>query len=249
MSDQFVDFAKSQMGAVERLLKGLPGIGGYIDKELRRDADKQVRDGLARTLEQSKAELLEIQNRLLSGGGLLYMDDVDRAIVKLQTLIDRIKTAAYGYAGLFDAVRIREEALDALHRFDVAMVGEVGQLNEAITALSNAVADNENVAPVISRVTKVVSDLNLLYDKRKDAIVSPELLEQANYAPPADNRAGDMTGDMTGGAGGVGGSTSLGDMDGGAGGSTSLGDMTGGAGGASSVTSAEDIANDPNAVG
>ena len=245
MSDQFVDYAKSQMGAVERLLKGLPGIGGYIDKELRRDADKQVRDGLARTLEQSKAELLEIQNRLLSGGGLLYMDDVDRAIVKLQTLIDRIKTAAYGYAGLFDAVRIREQALDALHRFDVAMVGEVGQLNEAITALSNAVADNENVQPVISRVTKVVSDLNLLYDKRKDAIVSPELLEQANYAPPADNRAGDM-------AGGTGGSTNLGDMSGGAGGAgggTGLGDMSGGAGGASSVTSAEDIANDPNAVG
>jgi hypothetical protein len=195
MSDQFVDFAKSQMGAVERLLKGLPGIGGYIDKELRRDADKRVREGLARTLEQSKAELLEIQNRLLSGGGLLYMDDVDRAIVKLQTLIDRIKTAAYGYAGLFDAVRIKEDALDALHRFDVAMVGEVSQLNDAITALSNAVADNSNIEPVISRVTKVVSDLNLLYDKRKDAIMSPELLEQANYAPPVEAPSAALPGD------------------------------------------------------
>jgi hypothetical protein len=174
------------MGAVERLLKGLPGIGGYIDKELRRDADKRVREGLALTLEQSKAQLLEIQNRLLGSGGLMHMDEVDRAIVKLQTLIDRIKTAAYGYAGLFDAVRIKEDALDALNRFDVAMVGEVSQLNEAITALSNAVADNSNIAPIISRVTKVVSDLNLLYDKRKDAIMSPELLEQASYAPPAE---------------------------------------------------------------
>jgi hypothetical protein len=201
MSDQFVDFAKSQMGAVERLLKGLPGIGGYVDKELRRDADKRVREGLARTLEQSKAELLEIQNRLLSGGGLMHMDEVDRAIVKLQTLIDRIKTAAYGYAGLFDAVRIKEDALDALHRFDVAMVGEVSQLNEAITALSNAVADNSNIAPVISRVTKIVSDLNLLYDKRKDAIVSPELLEQASYAPAAAELPATLPGDSTASAG------------------------------------------------
>jgi len=200
MSDQFVDFAKSQMGAIERLLKGLPGIGGYIDKELRRDADKRVREGLARTLEQSKAQLLEIQNQLLGGGGLLYMDDVDRAIVKLQTLIDRIKSAAYGYAGLFDAVRIKEDALDALHRFDVAMVGEVSQLNDAITTLTNAVADNNNIAPVISRVTKVVSDLNLLYDKRKDAIVSPELLEQASYAPPVDAGPGSTEVDASGSA-------------------------------------------------
>jgi hypothetical protein len=184
MSDQFVDFAKSQMGAIERLLKGLPGISGYIDKELRRDADKRVREGLVQLLEHSKSELMDIQNRLLSGGGLLYMDDVDQAVVKLQTLIDRVKTASYGYAGLFDAVRIKEDQLDALNRFDVAMINEVGQLNEAITALSNAVADNSNIGPVASRVTKVVADLNRLYDKRKDAIVSPDLLSQASYAPP-----------------------------------------------------------------
>jgi hypothetical protein len=185
MSDQFVDFAKSQMGAIERLLKGLPGISGYIDKELRRDADKRVREGLVQTLEHSKSELMDIQNRLLSSGGLLYMDDVDQAVVKLQTLIDRIKTASYGYAGLFDAVRVKEEQLDALNRFDVAMVTEVGQLNEAITALSNAVADNNNIAPAAGRVTKTVADLNRLYDKRKDAIMLPDLLSQAEYAPPA----------------------------------------------------------------
>jgi hypothetical protein len=185
MSDQFVDFAKSQMGAIERLLKGLPGISGYIDKELRRDADKRVREGLVQTLEHSKSELMDIQNRLLSSGGLLYMDDVDQAVVKLQTLIDRIKTASYGYAGLFDAVRVKEEQLDALNRFDVAMVTEVGRLNEAITALSNAVADNNNIASAAGRVTKTVADLNRLYDKRKDAIMSPDLLSQAEYAPPA----------------------------------------------------------------
>jgi hypothetical protein len=189
MSDQFVDFAKSQMGAIERLLKGLPGISGYIDKELRRDADKRVREGLVQALDHSRSELMDIQNRLLSGGGLLYMDDVDQAIVKLQTLSDRIKTASYGYAGLFDAVRIQEEQLDALNRFDQAMVGEIGALNEAITALSNAVADNNNIAPTASRVTKTVADLNRLYDKRRDAILSPDLLRQPDYAPPAADAA------------------------------------------------------------
>jgi hypothetical protein len=67
----------------------------------------------------------------------------------------------------------------------VAMVNEVSQLNEAITALSNAVADSSNIGPTASRVTKLVADLNRLYDKRKDAIVSPDLLSQAEYAPPA----------------------------------------------------------------
>lgn len=183
MTDQFVDFAKSQMSAVERLLKGLPGIQGYIDKDLRRDADKRVRETIAQALEQCKSDLMDVQNKLLKGGGLLYMDDVDQAVVKLQTLIDRVKTAAYGYAGLFDPVRIKEAELDALHRFDTAMAGEVKAIEEAIIALSNAIADKANVTPLIDRLTKTVADLNKLYDKRKDAIMTPDLLDQAGYAP------------------------------------------------------------------
>src|SRR5262245_61164310 len=106
MSDQFVDAAKARMGAIERLLKGLPGIKGYTDKELRRDADRQVRTLLAQELESEKQDLLAVQRTLLDGGGLLWLDNVDQAVQKLQILIDRIKTASYGYAGLFDAVRI-----------------------------------------------------------------------------------------------------------------------------------------------
>jgi len=183
MSDKFVDFAKSQMGAVERLIKGLPGIGGYIDKELRRDADKRVRESIALSLEQSKAALLDIQNRLLKGGGLALMDDVEDAIVKLQTLTDRVKTASYGYAGLFDAVRIKEAALDALNRFDLAMAQQVGSINSAIATLAQSVEERGNIGAAVDQVTKTVTDLSRLFDRRKEAIVSPDLLSQTDYAP------------------------------------------------------------------
>src|SRR3954471_19695957 len=132
MSDQYVEAAKANMGALERLLKGLPGIRGYVDKELRRDADKRLRDLIALQLEEQKQALLALQNKLLKGGGLAWLDDVDGAVQKLQTLIDRIKTASYGYAGLFDAVKIREQELDALNKFDVALAGRVVAVENAV---------------------------------------------------------------------------------------------------------------------
>ena len=184
MSDSHVEAAKSQMGAIERLLKGLPGISGYYEKEMRRDADKRLREEVALALEQCKGDLMDIQNRLLRSGGLLHMDDVDQAIVKLQTLIDRVKHAAYGYAGFFDAVRIKEEQLDALHRFDAAMAGEVVGLKASIDALGSAIGDNASLSAAIDQLIKTVADLNRLYDRRKDAIVSPDLLSDAAYAPP-----------------------------------------------------------------
>ena len=190
MSDQFVESAKQQMGAVERLLKGLPGISGYVDKDLRRDADKRVRESIALELGQSKASLMDAQNALLKSGGLALIDDVDEAVVKLGTLIDRIKTASYGYAGLFDPVRIKEGQLDALYRFDTALAQQVGAINAAIAALAQAIDERGNVAAATAALTKTVAAMNQLFDRRREAIIAPDLLAQPSYAPPPDLPAG-----------------------------------------------------------
>ena len=184
MADNFVEFAKGQTGAVERLLKGLPGISGYVDKEMRRDADKRVRDAIAASLAQSQAALTGVQNALLKGGGLAMMDEVNEVAVNLQTLTDRIKTASYGYAGLFDPVRIKEQQLDALVRFDRAMAQEVGSINASIAALAQAVKDGTGVSSAIDQLGVKVQELSVLFSKRGEAIQAPGLLDDPSYAPP-----------------------------------------------------------------
>lgn len=186
MTDNFVEFAKSQMGAVEKLLKGLPGIKGYIDKELRRDADKRVREAIAASLEQGKTALTAAQNALLKSGGLTQMADVNEVIVALQTLADRIKTASYGYAGLFDPVRIKEEHLDALVRFDRSLAQKVGALNEQIAALAQAVKDRGDIGPALDKLKETIAELNTLFGKRSQAIETPGLLDDPNFVPSVD---------------------------------------------------------------
>ena len=176
MSDHFVETAKANMGALERLLKGLPGIRGYVDKELRRDADKRLRDMIASQLEDQKQALLEIQNKLLKGGGLAWLDDVDGVVQKLQTLIDRIKTASYGYAGLFDAVKIREAELDTLNKFDVALAGRVVAVENAVKALADAVSSKQNIQALVDQLTALMGELRTTFDKRREAVISPDLL-------------------------------------------------------------------------
>ena len=181
MSDQFVDAAKERMGTIERLLKGLPGIRGYVDKELRRDADKRVRELIAQELEVQKQALLAVQRTLLDGNGLLWLDNIDQAVQKLQILTDRIKTASYGYAGLFDPVRIREEALDALNRFDQAMANRVVDVKMSIATLSKAVNESGDIGDATRKLVDLLADLNNLYSKRHEAILSPGLLETPGY--------------------------------------------------------------------
>ena len=187
MSDKFVEHAKAGMGSVERLIKGLPGIRDYVDKELRREADKRVRDLISDQLEEQKKNILELQQKLLKGGGLALLDDVDGAVQKLQTLIDRVKHASYGYAGLFDAVKIREEQLDALHRFDVALMGKLAGIENAVKALAGAISSKGQIESLIAQLTDTVGEVATLFSKRNEAIIAPDLLTNAGYAPSADS--------------------------------------------------------------
>ena len=186
MSDEYMGAAKDDMGAIEALLKGLPGVSGYVDKELRRDADKRVRTVIAGRLEEQKQALYAVQRKLTKGGGLMLLDDVDAAIQKLQILIDRIKTASYGYAGFFDPVRVKEEELDALHRFDVALAARTVEVENAVQAVDAAI--DSDVAAAIDRLTGLLTDLNNLYSRRSEAILAPDLLLEPSYAPEVDPR-------------------------------------------------------------
>lgn len=179
MTNPFVEKAKENMGTIERLLKGLPIIRGYVDKELRREADYRLRQTIAGALESEKQRMYDLQKKLLKGGGLLYMDDLDSAITAVQKLADRIKTASYGYAGLLDAVKIQEEQLDALHRFDVGLAARTYEVQEAVDSLDGAIDIKSGIGATIDALTAKLAELNRLYDARHKAVEDPAALEAA----------------------------------------------------------------------
>ena len=179
MSDQFVEKAKDNMGTIERLLKGLPIIRGYVDKELRREADYRLRQTIAGALESEKQRMYDLQKKLLKGGGLLYMDDLDNAVTRLQKLADRVKTASYGFAGLLDAVKIQEDQLNALHRFDVGLAARTYEVQQAVDALGSAIEQKSGIGDAIDSLTEKLGELNRLYDARHKAVEDPTALAAA----------------------------------------------------------------------
>lgn len=163
------------------LIRELPGVRGYVEKEMRRDADRRLRRVIANELSEDKIGLLNVQQQLLREGGLKWLDEVDGAIQKLQILIGRVQTASQGYAGLFDAVRILDEQLEALHNFDVSLAEHVDKLSATIEKLSAAVGSDDAMPAAVQEVISVITELNVLVQKRYEAVLDPDLLKDASY--------------------------------------------------------------------
>jgi len=162
--------AKEAMGGVEKFIGNLPGIKGYRQKEMRRESDKRLRTSLARRLSTQRRRLSGLQLDLLKAGGLQWMDDLDRAVGKVQLLIDRINTAAYGYAPFFDLERVKEEELDRLAQFDQAIFERLPSVSAAIDGVAAAVAAKEDIGEPLSAVMDVLVELNELFGQRSEAI-------------------------------------------------------------------------------
>ena len=163
------DVVADNMSGFEKLVAKIPGYKGYKQKEMRRDADKLLRDHIYGVLTEQRARIEDIQGQL----GIEHIESVEsigKARRRLQTLADTVHTAAYGYAGMFDAVRIKEEELDALYSFDNGLLAESEAIAACVDSLQAAVDSEESPTGAIRELTSTITSLQELYNRRKGVI-------------------------------------------------------------------------------
>ena len=180
-------FGSRDENTLKRLASRIPGYGGYLEKEMRRDADKMLRDYIAAQLEQQRKRIAEAQHELLSApGGLDLMADVDRVLKRLQLLIDRLRVAVYGYAGWFDAVTIRDQELDALYNYDRMLLDEIETVDTQVQAFIQAVEDEGEIKPALKALRSTLNGLHEHVDRRKDVLTGALPVPAAPVAPAVE---------------------------------------------------------------
>ena len=107
MSDLFNRITEDQ-DIFRKLLSKIPGFSGYVERENRRAADKILRETIADRYEELWKRVSSLQTDLISSGGLEYIDDMERAAIKIRQFIDRIRHASYGYSTFFNATKVNE---------------------------------------------------------------------------------------------------------------------------------------------
>ncbi len=167
----FRDTVENSMGGFEELVKKIPGYKGYKEKEMRREADTILREQIARTLEGYWTQMNDLKSQMLTGAAISQLDDMGRVSRRLQTLIDKVKAAAQGYAGFFDAVKVKEKELDALYEFDANLLAQVDHLSGAIDAVQAAIDAEDGLPGAVRTLNKQVGELLQTFESRADAVL------------------------------------------------------------------------------
>lgn len=169
--EEFFQKVTSQQDPFKKLASIIPGFKGYIERQNRRDADKVLRDTVARRFEDQWRRASQLQSDLVSNGQIAFVDDIERAAIKLRTFIDKISTAPRGYSGMFDAVKINENELESIYQFDAAFFDLAEQVGRGLDNVEASLGDPAALPAAIRNVTTLARQAVETYNRRSEAVI------------------------------------------------------------------------------
>ncbi|HLE22947.1 MAG TPA: hypothetical protein VI701_01445 [Anaerolineales bacterium] len=154
-----------------KIRKTLSGFIGYLDRENRREADKLLRTTIANRYEQQWGRISTIQRQMIEAGNLEQVDQLEAGAIKLRTFIDRVKTASYGYAGFFDAVRVNETELQKLYSYDLQLLEDVNSISSAVDNVEASMG-SDGLPAAMRHLTTLCQDVIDAYDRRDEVLLA-----------------------------------------------------------------------------
>ncbi len=184
------DKARQDRNWFERILHAIPGFKGYLEKEERRETDKLLRDHLAGRIDRLRSKLDPVMRDLTDRGGmdmLGLVNEVDRAKKAMERVRGRIQHASYGYAGLFDAVKVREQELDRLYAFDAGLIETVETLEKKVGDLADPAKPAAELTAATDDLIRFCRELDTTLDGREQLLQKPAPHDESTE-PTEDRR-------------------------------------------------------------
>ncbi len=155
---------------LQKLAERIPGFAGYRQREIRRNADQQLRLFLVRLLDEKKAVLNARQRQASAEADLEAAHALDRFAKRLEKVRDSIRFADYGYTGWFDAVKIKEGELDRLYDYDASLRNFIEDLGGTLRELADA--ESGELEQKLDAAQRALDELQSMVDQRENIILS-----------------------------------------------------------------------------
>ncbi|OQY33223.1 MAG: hypothetical protein B6I38_03760 [Anaerolineaceae bacterium 4572_5.1] len=173
MTDLFDKVTNSQ-DFFKKVASHIPGFDGYIERQNRRAADKLLRETVADRFQALWTRASELQTDMVNEGMIAYIDDMERAAIQLRAFIDKIRTAAYGYSGLFDAVKINEAELAQLYSFDAAFFDLAEEVGRALDNVEASLNDEAGLPAAIRNLITLARQATEAFNRRSEVFTGSE---------------------------------------------------------------------------
>jgi hypothetical protein len=163
---------KSNESFLERIKRWIPGYDGYVNRDNSRELDTLLRDKLAIELDSNHIKLKNTILNLSQRGKLFESDGIDKLDKRLQTAVNKFRSASRGYSGAFDVVKIKDDKLNMLYQFDANLLDDVQQISASCSNMENNSKANVDIKADVDQAGVMLDTLVRLFDERESILTT-----------------------------------------------------------------------------
>jgi cell division protein FtsL len=167
-----LDTVISRESFLERIKRHIPGYDGYLNRDNSRELDTLLRNQLAVGMEQNKTMIKNTVSNLSRNGKLFETADLEKLDKKNENAIAKFRSAARGYSGAFDVVKIKEDKLNMLYEFDSSLLGYIENIKALFSELEKNSNENTDVKDSVSKLSGALDELLKKFDERETLLRS-----------------------------------------------------------------------------
>jgi hypothetical protein len=163
---------RGERGLLERIMGYVPGYRGYKEKELRRESDRLVRTDAVNRLKASKTAVRRTFANPAVVQNLSSEDSYrfDALTSRLDRVTQRIDRAVAGYAGMFDAVKVKEDKLDTVIQHDLSLIEKADAIKTDSESVAKMQPGNADWGTAMDNLISKVEELDALIDERTEIL-------------------------------------------------------------------------------
>ncbi len=163
---------KSNESFLERIKRFIPGYDGYVNRDNSRELDTVLRNKLAIELDSNHVKLKNTVLNLAQRGKLFESDGIDKLDKKLQSAVNKFRSASRGYSGAFDVVKIKDDKLNQIYQFDAGLLDGVDTISAACTELETNSKSNLDISPSVDKIGSLLEAMIKHFDDRESILSS-----------------------------------------------------------------------------
>lgn len=161
----------------QKIMKLVPGWRGYRIKEERRNADRILRDQIVSRLRRSKDKIEDIRSAIVENDLEESYTTIDSLTSRTEKLISQIEHADYGYRPFFDAIKIKEDDLMNMLKYDTWFVEQVQAFDQRCDDVLTLIEDDPDEAiGHIKDLRKIASEMDRKWKDRDQVIMGVEVV-------------------------------------------------------------------------
>lgn len=163
---------RGERSLLEKIMGYIPIYRGYKEKELRRESDRLVRTEAVNRLKTAKTAFRRtfanptIVQKLAGDDTYRY----EALTSRIDRVTQRIDRAVTGYAGMFDAIKVKEDKLDSVIQHDLSLIENAELIKVDVEKATRIVVGTEDWRTAMDMLISKIEEFDRLIDERSNIL-------------------------------------------------------------------------------